>query len=918
MFSIRMLLPLVLAALSAFPVALQAGEMQRGIAFFYADKPPLNELAMFPQVVVEPRYIDEQAMRRLKRAGSAVFAYVSVGELRRDRPWYADVGESWQLGENSAWNSVVMDLSNRQWQDFVLERLVSPLVRRGFSGVFLDTLDSYRLQVSAESGRRAQRQGLVELILRMHRRFPDLKILLNRGFGVIADTREAVAGVVAESLLRTWDAATGRYEKVADADHNWLKNRLMRIRRDYKLPVYVIDYVPPASRDLARSTAREIAALGFVPWVANPALDMLGVGMREVVPRRVLVLYDSQESQLPYSQAHRYLAAPLEYMGYIPEYRDIRHPLPAMTLAGRYAGIVSWLTDGVMPSPRRYMNWLIRQIDDGVPVAIIHSPGMQPSEAFLRRLGLQAVAGRIQRPLHIVYRDAMARMEARPRPLARGLFPLRVADERITVHESIEDQRHSRMDVILTAPWGGMALAPYVLDTGLDEHARWRLDIFAFLRRALRLIPMPVFDTTTENGARLLMTHIDGDGAASRAVMPGSPLAIRVIRDEILRTYPLPATVSVITSDMQDTGLYPERAPEMRRIARSIFALPHVEIASHTFSHPFSWSRAVYDEHAYLKIPGYRFSLRKEIVGSVEYINRHLAPPGKKVKVFLWSGDALPDEKALQMVDALGLRNMNGGNTVATRDHPSLTDISSMARPVGSRLQVYAPVMNENLYTHNWTRPRYGFERVIETFRLTDEPRRLKPIDIYYHFYSGSEMASLKALQHVYDWSMRQEVLPVWVSAYVDKVQAYYKGVVGRNMDGGWLLRAPSALRTVRIPKQLGWPDLSRSSGVIGVRNLDQGRYVHLAPGERHQLYLARARPKQPFLEYANAPVRYWKAEGQRIRFRLSGHLPVVFSVNRPCMLHLNGDRIAPDRHGLSYRFSIQNRDTGDALLVCR
>ena len=43
------------------------------------------------------------------------------------------------------------------------------------------------------------------------------------------------------------------------------------------------------------------------------------------------------------------------------------------------------------------------------------------------------------------------------------------------------------------------------------EYARWVIDPFAFLTQALQLPPMPVPDTTTENGRRLLLAHVDGD-----------------------------------------------------------------------------------------------------------------------------------------------------------------------------------------------------------------------------------------------------------------------------------------------------------------------------------------------------------------------------------------------------------------------
>ena len=73
----------------------------------------------------------------------------------------------------------------------------------------------------------------------------------------------------------------------------------------------------------------------------------------------------------------------------------------------------------------------------------------------------------------------------------------------------------------------------------------------------------------------------------------------------------------------------------------------------------------------------------------------------------------------------------------------------------GQELQVYAPVINENVYTNLWTGPYYGFRRVLETFALTESPRRLKPIDVYYHFYSGAKVAGQQAWAEVYDFVER-------------------------------------------------------------------------------------------------------------------------------------------------------------------
>ncbi len=66
--------------------------------------------------------------------------------------------------------------------------------------------------------------------------------------------------------------------------------------------------------------------------------------------------------------------------------------------------------------------------------------------------------------------------------------------------------------------------------------------------------------------------------------------------------------------------------------------------------------------------------------------------------------------------------------------------------------QVFATNQNENIYTNLWHGPYYGFERVIETYELTEKPYRFKAVNIYYHSYSGTKVASLRALRKVYDY----------------------------------------------------------------------------------------------------------------------------------------------------------------------
>jgi hypothetical protein len=399
-------------------------------------------------------------------------------------------------------------------------------------------------------------------------------------------------------------------------------------------------------------------------------------------------------------------------------------------------------------------------------------------------------------------------------PRQGELYPFRLSGEGqplLTIHSSAGQIFHP---AALTA-WGGYALSPYTVGQlpGQDNGERWYINPLTFLSQALKLDPsIPVPDITTENGRRLLMVHIDGDGFASGAERFGAPPSGQVLRDELLKKYPLPTTMSVIEGEVGEKGLYPAKSAQLEGIARDIFALPWVEAASHSFSHPFNWGKAESNlddgESYHLAIPGYAYNVNREIGGSLDYINQRLTPKDKPAKVFLWTGNCVATTEALAAAYKAGVLNMNGGDTVITRSRNSWTQIAGPGLPRNGYYQVFAPNQNENVYTNLWTGPFYGFRRVIETFELTETPYRFKPVDIYYHTYAASKTASLQALHEVYRWALSQPLHPVYASEYIRKVLDFNDFVVARTPDG-LRLRGNGDLRTVRLPLAGPAPDLA-------------------------------------------------------------------------------------------------------------
>lgn len=905
---------------------------QPSIAMFYGANPPWDELHAFDVVVVEPLHVPNPQLYANDR--TAIFAYVAVGEAASERDYLKEIPAAWKLGVNADWGSIVLDQSQPAWPEFFAERVIKPLWDAGYRGFFLDTLDSYQLYTQTPEEKARQEAGLIAVISELKMRYPQARLIFNRGFEILPQVHQHVFAVAAESLFQRWDAAQQKYVEVPSNDREWLLAQFNRIRQKFDLPVLSIDYVSPDNRELARATAAKISHLGLIPWVTNPGLDMLGVGDIEVMPRKVLMIHNSANTEydLTDTSVLHNATMPLNYLGYSAEYLDARRPLPNEPLTGRYAGIVVWLDRIVGREGGALIAWLIKQKQAGVPILILGDGRFLLESGEAEKFGLRYSKSTNQRlQLHIAHSDALVGFETQPTMDRSTFFPLKAQGGEVLLQ--LANELNETQDAIVLTAWGGYALNPHALVElpGLDKgnkgdtskNMRWVVNPIELMRRALKLPDMPVPDVTTESGRRKLMVHMDGDGFPSRGEFPGAPYGAEVLLNKILKKYPVPMTMSIIQGEISPNGLYPAQSAELEDIAREMFALPHVEIASHSYSHPFQWRKAVAnpDGSVYrLNLNHYEFDLQQEIVGSISYIETKLAPPGKKVTTFLWTGDCNVGSDALQIAAQQGVVSMNGGDTTINRSNPTLTLVAPLGVPKNRQFQVYAPNQNENVYTNNWLGPFYGYERVIETFEMTEMPYRLKPVDIYFHTYSASKTASLKALDRVFAWALSQSLTPIHVSQYVRQVQDFNHMVIARTRDG-WQVRGEGSLRELRAPLALGWPEIE--VGVAGYNRDNKQQYLHLGESEA-SIRFSKVATTSPYLVSANASVAHVALtqikESQTLNLALIGHVPLEFalSLQPSCSVFASGRVIRADsiRNGVSH-FSMRDHAVDELRIHC-
>ena len=893
---------------------MRSAETPASIVFYYGPVDSVRELLSFDRVVVTPSQISRSQLSQLHSANIQVYGYLSVGE------WDNSLGElpaeSEVLTQNTAWNASVMDLRHPAWRSYLLSE-AETLIADGFDGLFLDTLDSYMLAELPATAMAEQQSALIDILNRLSQiseTGEQSGLILNRGFELIDQLAFQPEAVVAESMVHGYDATFDTYPTRTAEDTQWVTDRLHEVQAN-GIEAIVIDYLPSDRQQDRIDAARDLAEQGFTPYISNGLLTDIGVSTVYSVPRRVLVFFDGNEYLKKQSLCHRFLAVLIEYSGYVPECFDANEVESLHLDPAKYAGVIYWLSQSSYNSTS--LSDFIESTLQSQGIYSLFIGELPESTGLLQALHLQA-AGNFQGELstdlnQLGYRLPTSSLDVIPRYV---LAP-EAANVNLSVNVEITDAQGASGIGLMETPWGGVVSEALTIQELIGDRIRWSLDPFEYILPLLRLPEIPVPDVTTESGQRVLTAHIDGDGFPSITWTGGQMFAGESVRQQILERYEIPHTVSVIEAEVSPDGLFPQFSDELEEIARNIFSLDHVEIASHTYSHPFFWDdRISTEERLYgdsLDIPGYQIDYDREVFGSVEYIERELLPADsdKRVNMFLWSGMANPTPDVIERTQDLGIYNVNGGNTYVVKGNFSIAQVYPHLNWYPSAVQVYAPLMNENLYTDLWTDNFNGYSRAIESFELLGEPRRLKSISIYYHMYSGVYPSSVQALRQVYDWVINQPTTPMYLSEYAARASTLYETGLATSIyptdDNVTWHVISNGIRSLRInDDKVPGKD---SAGIVGMTTGPDGNYLTLT-GPRTILSIDN-RDQQPilggraYLQSANGIIRQWQWQGQELSIEVESHVPLQMTItqSRNCQV-LQADS------------QVESRVSGDTLYI--
>ena len=228
-------------------------------------------------LVLEPDHA--RPVAPLRGLGSRLLGYISLGEVERARPFVGQLDKAGALqAANPNWpDARMVDLRHPAWRSLIVETLIPDILRKGYDGLFFDTLDNAEaMEAKDPAGNKGMVAAATELVRAIRAQFPGTAIMMNRGYALLPGAAKYVDYVLGEAMASRWSFADKRYEMTPPADWQWQAERLRAAKQSNPaVELTTLDYWDPSDRATVASLYQRERAAGFHPYVATLALDKL-------------------------------------------------------------------------------------------------------------------------------------------------------------------------------------------------------------------------------------------------------------------------------------------------------------------------------------------------------------------------------------------------------------------------------------------------------------------------------------------------------------------------------------------------------------------------------------------------------------------------------------------------------------------
>ena len=218
---------------------------------FYGPQPNPQFFKNVDLAIVEPDLISPDL-----KSKTTWCVYLSLGEVHQSRPYFSLLKDHGVLlKSNPNWPGAYgVDMRSTFWREMVLKTLIPSFIAKGYSAIFLDTIDG---PISLEENHPGSKQALMDLIQDIHAQYPQLKIIPNNGLEILPEVKSSIWGVVVEDLYTHYDFLT---KKSVATDPNISASKeaiLDDFLKETGKPVLILLYDESESTDLIKKSIQK-------------------------------------------------------------------------------------------------------------------------------------------------------------------------------------------------------------------------------------------------------------------------------------------------------------------------------------------------------------------------------------------------------------------------------------------------------------------------------------------------------------------------------------------------------------------------------------------------------------------------------------------------------------------------------------
>lgn len=198
------------------------------------------KLNNYKVLVLEPTEFNKDDIKKLHEKNKKIYAYLNIGSLENYRPYYDKFKDktlsAYENWEDEYW----IDVSDKEWQNLIVDELGKNIADIGFDGFFIDNCDVY-YQFPEE-----KTYGGLCFILKALRKY-NLNTIINGGDKFVSkcidekNAKDMFDGVNQECVFTSIDFENKKFGKKSSKDREYFIQYLDKVKND-GLKVFLTEY----------------------------------------------------------------------------------------------------------------------------------------------------------------------------------------------------------------------------------------------------------------------------------------------------------------------------------------------------------------------------------------------------------------------------------------------------------------------------------------------------------------------------------------------------------------------------------------------------------------------------------------------------------------------------------------------------